>query len=128
MQTEIEIRFSDLDAYGHVNNATFFTFLETARVKLFSQRFTDLMRQGLLFLVAEASCRYLQPISLTDRLLIDVNAEKVGRTSFTLSYLMHDGNGRDFARASTVMVCFDQAAGKPAEIPDDFRVLLKQDN
>ena len=32
----IESRFSDLDAYGHVNNAVYFTYLETARVKLFS--------------------------------------------------------------------------------------------
>ncbi len=125
LSTEIEIRFSDLDAYGHVNNATFFTYLETARVKLFHDRFAELMRDGILFLVAEASCRYLSPINLDDRVRIDVWTEKLGRSSFTLGYRMHDGKGRDFARAATVMVCFDQKAGTPISLPDDFRAALQ---
>ncbi|TYO95798.1 acyl-CoA thioester hydrolase [Geothermobacter ehrlichii] len=124
LSTEIEIRFSDLDAYGHVNNATFFTYLETARVKFFRDRFAELMRSGILFLVAEATCRYLQPIGLDDRVLIDVWADKVGRRSFTLGYRMHDGNDKVFARAGTVMVCFDQKAGTPTALPDDFRNAL----
>ncbi|ORJ60683.1 acyl-CoA thioesterase [Geothermobacter hydrogeniphilus] len=124
LQTEIEIRFSDLDAYGHVNNATFFTYLETARVKLFQERFADLMQRGILFLVVEASCRYLKPIGLNDRLLIDIRTEKIGRSSFTLGYRMHNGADTTFAQAQTVMVCFDQKRQKPTELPEDFRLDL----
>ena len=40
--TPIELRFSDLDLYGHVNSVIYFTYLETARVKLFAELFTDL--------------------------------------------------------------------------------------
>jgi len=119
--TDIEIRFSDLDAYGHVNNATFFTLLETARVKLFRGRFTEMMKNGLLFLVAEASCRYQQPIGLDDQVQIDILAEKLGRSSFTLGYRMHNGHDIQYAEARTVMVCFDQRQGKPVELPEDFR-------
>ncbi|RME40772.1 MAG: acyl-CoA thioesterase [Deltaproteobacteria bacterium] len=121
---DIDLRFSDLDAYGHVNNATVFSLLETARVRLYQDRFTELMHKGLLFLVAEARCRYLKPISLTDRLVIDIEPTHVGRTSFTLGYRLHNGSGLQFAEAETVMVCFDQRAGKPAALPDDFRLLL----
>jgi len=121
LSTEIEVRFADLDAYGHVNNAIYFTYLETARVKLFRERFAAMMQAGLLFLVVEASCRYHKPIELNDRVHIDISSEKLGRSSFTLGYLIHDGHGKKFATAQTVMVCFDQGRGKTISLPEDFR-------
>jgi acyl-CoA thioester hydrolase len=124
LSTEIEVRFADLDAYGHVNNAVFFTYLETARVKLFRERFAELMQTGLFFLVVEASCRYRRAIELNDRVLIDISVENLGRSSFTLAYLLHNGEGREFAEARTVMVCFDQKRGKAIALPDDFRADL----
>ncbi len=124
LSTEIEVRFSDLDAYGHVNNAVFFTYLETARVKLFQERFSELMEKGLLFLVVEASCRYRRPIELDDRVLIDIATEEVGRSSFIFTYLVHNGSGKEFADARTVMVCFDQGRGKTVAIPPDFRAVF----
>ncbi len=124
LSTEIEVRFADLDAYGHVNNAVFFTYLETARVKLFREQFTEMMQRGLLFLVVEASCRYRKSIALTDRVHIDISTEDLGRSSFTLGYLIHDGCGKEFAEARTVMVCFDQGRGKTISLPDDFREAL----
>lgn len=124
LTTEIEVRFSDLDAYGHVNNAVFFTYLETARVKLFSERFASLMSQGLHFLVVEASCRYQLPIELNDRVVIDIEPEELGRSSFTLSYLLHDDAGKKFATARTVMVCFDARSQKTVRLPEDMRSAL----
>ena len=122
--TEIEVRFADLDAYGHVNNAVFFTYLETARVKLFREDFAEMMQSGLFFLVAEASCRYRKPIELHDRVHIDISAEDFCRSSFTLNYLIHDNKGKEFAEARTVMVCFDQRRGKTISLPDHFRAAL----
>lgn len=124
LSTEIEVRFADLDAYGHVNNAIYFTYLETARINLFRERFADMMQSGLLFLVVEASCRYRKPIELNDRVHVDISTEKLGRSSFTLSYLIHDGHGKEFAEAQTVMVCFDQGRGKAIALPADFRTAL----
>lgn len=124
LTTEIEVRFADLDAYGHVNNAVFFTYLETARVKLFRERFSELMAGGLFFLVVEASCSYRRPIELGDRLLIDLGIEKVGHRSFTFTYLLHDGQGKEFATARTVMVCYDQTRGQAVALPEAFRSAL----
>lgn len=124
VSTEIEVRFADLDAYGHVNNAIFFTYLETARVKLFQKRFADLMKSGLLFLVVEANCRYQRPIELNDRVLVDIWTEKLGRSSFTLGYSLHDGQGHEFATARTVMVCYDATAARTKSLPEDMRSAL----
>lgn len=122
--TDIEVRFADLDAYGHVNNATYFTYLETARTKLFLGRFIDLLNRGLHFLVAKAECEYRKPIQLADRVTVAMTVARIGNSSFDIDYTVHNGNGVTFATAKTVMVCFDQELGRPAAIPESFRQAL----
>lgn len=113
----IEVRFSDLDAYGHVNNALYFTYFETARTRLFLEPFLELRRQGLLLLVARAECDYHKPIELTDRVVVDMVIERIGRSSFDLAYTLHNGSGTNFATAKTVMVCLDAKVGRPVAVP-----------
>ena len=120
-ETEIEVRFADLDAYGHVNNAIFFTYMETARIKLLGEKFVAWQNQGLLFLVVRAECDYRQPITFSDRLFVAIEVERIGRSSFDLKYLLHNGAGRRFAAARTVMVCFDATAGTTVPVPEEFR-------
>ena len=122
--TTIEIRFADLDAYGHVNNAVIFSYLETARVKLFQEHSGDFMASGLFFLVVRAECDYRQPIALGDQLAICIRVAKLGRSSFDLVYRLHDIKGKLFADARTVMVCFDPKKGRPVSLPDDLRRTL----
>jgi len=119
--TAIDIRFSDLDAYGHVNNAMFFTYLEHARVKMFQEYFGAFLDSALLFLVVRAECDYRLPITLNDNLLITLQVEQLRHSSFTFTYLLHDGNGREFATARTVMVGYDPQAKKPAALPGEMR-------
>jgi len=120
--TDIEMRFSDLDAYGHVNNAVFFTYLETARTKLFLEKFLHFLNSGLLFLVAKAECEYKRPINLTDRLVVEMTVTRLGNASFDIDYTMHNGEGVVFAIAKTVMVCFDQKSNRPTALPDPLRL------
>lgn len=124
--TPIEIRFSDLDAYGHVNNALFFTYLETARVKLFQQHFGDFLGNELMFLVVRAECDYRLPIELNDQLQITVSIEEVRYSSFNFSYQMHNGAGKIFAEAKTVMVCYDPEIKKPVAIPPEIKAVFTQ--
>lgn len=119
--TPMDIRFADLDAYGHVNNALFFTYLETARVKLFQKYFGAFLDSPLLFLVVRAECDYHLPIMLNDPLLITLQVEQLKYTSFTISYQLHDGREREYATARTVLVAYDPAAKKPAAIPEEIR-------
>ena len=124
--TPIEIRFADLDAYGHVNNALFFTYLETARVKLFQQHFGAFLGSELMFLVVRAECDYRLPIELTDNLQISISIDQVRHTSFNFSYQMHDAAGKVFAEAKTVMVCYDAKIKKPVAIPPEIKAVFTQ--
>lgn len=124
--TPIEIRFSDLDAYGHVNNALFFTYLETARIKLFQQHFGAFLDSELMFLVVRAECDYRLPIELNDPLQISVYTDQVRHSSFDFSYRMYDGAEKVFAEAKTVMVCYDPKIKKPVAIPPEIKAVFLQ--
>lgn len=124
--TTIDIRFADLDAYGHVNNAIYFTYLEHARVKMFQEYFGAFLDSSLLFLVVRAECDYRLPITLNDSLQITLKVEQLRHSSFTFAYLLHDGGGREFATAKTVMVGYDPKAKKPAALPAEIRQTFAQ--
>ena len=118
--TPIELRFSDLDTYGHVNSAVYFTYLETARVKLLKNFFTE-GSQGLVKLVAHAECDYKFPILLDDELVVTLWVSRVGRSSFDLEYRLHDGQEKTFATARTTMVCFDMEKKITVPVPESLR-------
>jgi acyl-CoA thioester hydrolase len=121
--TSIELRFSDLDAYGHVNSAVYFTYLETARVKLFSDFFRAVSEQGIFTVVARAECDFKVPIQLYDQVLVDVRVARLGTSSFDLDYRLHNGEGTVYATARTTMVCFDDVLKATVPVPDSLRAM-----
>ena len=120
----IELRFADIDAYGHVNNATYFTLMETARTKLFNDKLIEFMEQSLLFLVVKAECEYKLPIELKDTVIITLEIARIGNSSFDIDYVLHNGNGKLFGQAKTVMVCYDDKAKKTTRIPENVKQLI----
>ncbi|HIJ81438.1 MAG TPA: acyl-CoA thioesterase [Desulfuromonadales bacterium] len=121
--TPIELRFSDLDAYGHVNSALYFTYLETARVKLFSDFFREVSAQGIFTVVARAECDFKLPIMLYDTLIVTLWVAKTGRASFDIEYRLHDGGDITYATARTTMVCFDSFKKVTVPLPESIRAM-----
>ncbi|AFG38599.1 acyl-CoA thioesterase [Spirochaeta africana] len=124
----VHMRFRDLDAYGHVNNAVMFNYLEEARISLLGQRFYAAdAQQDIQFLVRKASCEYLRPLLLTGpEVLITMRISEMRGASFLLDYAIHDNEGTEYARAETLMVCFDPVRNRPARIPAWFLEHLAQ--
>ena len=121
----VEVRFSDVDAMNHVNNAVFVTFLELARLRLFQERlgFSGTARE-IPIIVARVSVDYRSPVGLDDRVVIGVGVTSVGRTSFTLAFRV-EASGRLAAEAETVQVYYDYAVRKPIAIVGEFRARLE---
>lgn len=126
LSTELDVRFADLDAYGHVNHATFFTYLETARTRLFKRPFLELMQEGLLLMIVGAECRYLSPVDLNCRVVVSMQLEQLKRARFTLGYRVHNGEGLIFAEAKTEMICYDKHRSRPVEIPESMVQAMRQ--
>jgi acyl-CoA thioester hydrolase len=119
--TALEVRWRDLDAMGHVNNAVYFTYLEQTRVHYLRQ-------VGLLpadpadigIIIAEASCRYKSPLALGERVTVYIRVSELRSSSFTFEYRMEGEDGRLAATARTVQVCYDYEAQRSIPIPDGW--------
>src|SRR5690348_5057852 len=110
----VEVVFADVDMMGHVNNATYFTYLETARTKYFLElkdRGPPYEKDELDFIVAKASCEYRRGLTWGERCTVVVWPSAIGTTSFTLAYEVRDASGAVAAYGETVVVTYDYAKG-----------------
>jgi len=122
--TPIDVRFSDFDLFGHINSAVYFTYLETARIKLFRDVFHELTAKGVYVVVGKAECEYKLPIVLTDTVVVTLWVSRLGNASFDLSYKIHNNAEKTFALAKTTMVCFDTASNKTIAVPEQLKNLV----
>jgi len=120
--TTFDVRWRDLDALAHVNNAVYFTYLEHARVHYL--RHLGLAPDdptGIGIIMAEANCRYRSPLQLAERVTVQIRIAELRSSSFTFEYTITGGDGRLAATASTVQVCYDYEAARPVRIPRFWR-------
>ena len=128
--TCIEIRFVDIDAFGHVNNAHYLTYFEQARVKYFDEIVDwqyDWNHEGIILARAEIS--YVKPALFKDEAVVLTRCSRIGTKSFDLDYQfirMDDGEEILLAEGKTVMVAFDYKANRSIEIPELWKAALKK--
>jgi acyl-CoA thioester hydrolase len=124
-EIEIEVIFRDVDAMGHVNNAVFFTYMETARIKYITKIFdkTDLL--DLPIILVKAECNYHSPALLGEILVAGIGLTRFGRSSFDLAYRIEVKNGRLIASGHTVQVMYDYHSRSAYPIPDDIRARVR---
>lgn len=127
---KIKVRFSDLDAMRHVNNATFLTYLEEARIAYYKDIF-DMPKKDLDFsaVVAKIEISYLQPIVLGEEVEVLTKTTKFGRKSSDLVNLITvERNGQKViaAQALTKLVSYDYETLKSIETPEDVINKIKE--
>ncbi len=117
------MRFGDTDAMGHVNNATFLTYLEDARVGYFTGASGGLVGLAGLIL-ARTEIDFVAPIRFgAGAVRTTAWVEHVGTKSFRMGYTMEQ-DGQVVARATSVQVAYDYAAGASRPLSDDERAAL----
>ena len=125
----IAIRFRDLDAFGHVNNAVYFTFMEMTRVAYFKQ--IGALKSGEFpspfVIIAEATCQFKAPIDMETPLIIQTRVSRLGNSSFDMEYrFVDDVSGAVLATGRTVQVTFDYAANRSVPMPAEWRAAIAQ--
>ncbi len=125
-ETDIQLRFRDTDAMGHVNNATVVSYLETGRVLFFAELLGARRVEDIPFIIGEVSCRYRAPILLQDRVRVRMWITDVSRSTFRFRYeLFEPGDGRVFVEAETVQVMYDYAAKRPIPLDAGFLASMR---
>src|SRR2546425_13011777 len=95
---------------GHVNNATYLQYMETARVEL--ARSLGQVREGFRagFIVASARCEFKKPIRDERRITVSVWVSRIGGRSWDLDYSIHGPRGVEFAVGRTTQVAYDYSS------------------
>jgi acyl-CoA thioester hydrolase len=122
------VHWAELDALGHVNNARYFTWFETARMALFERvglEFTGTPAVGPI--LAHTRCDFLAPVRYPAEILAGTRIKGLGNTSFTMEFgvALGDSPDRLVARGEGVIVLIDYASGARKTIPDALRGKLE---
>jgi acyl-CoA thioester hydrolase len=132
----VEVRYSDLDAQGHVNNATFFTYFEQGRVAFFAElRARHTTNEALVpgthapdlpFVIANASCVYLRPIAQLAPVAVGIRCSRITHASIEMEYAVCDQpHSSPYARGTTLTVSIDPVSGRPRALPEWARLALE---
>lgn len=123
------VPYHDIDVLDHLNHAAYFPMVETLRCDYYLPLLGSSDPRALDIIVAEATCRYLAPVTYGTELLGEAApARPLGRTSFTLLYRFTDAaTGTVTARGRTVLVRYDYRLKSKAELPPARRSALERD-
>jgi acyl-CoA thioester hydrolase len=128
-QVDVEVRFADTDAMGHVNNAVYLTYCEMARIRYWTDVTGEPVAAGHegaeSLILAEARITYRAPVFHTETVTIETRATHIGRSSFLLEHRLtargpRGGGSRLVATSESVMVRYDYQADRPAPLSDAF--------
>ncbi|RZS98709.1 acyl-CoA thioesterase [Cecembia calidifontis] len=119
----IQIRFSDIDGYMHVNNGIYFSYFEHARAAyLYKVCGWDIMKTGTV--VANINIDYKVPLHIMDQPSVYIRCSHIGNTSFVLEQVLmgptDKGDVKIFAQASVTMVSVDMKTMRPVAVPQEY--------
>jgi acyl-CoA thioester hydrolase len=122
---DVPVRWSDMDAYGHVNNARFLTLYEEARVAMF---FVGARKHGLGsfeegIVIARHEIDYLRPVNYSEPVRIEIWISQLRAASFTVSYELFDADVLA-SRAKSICVPYNLAEGHPRRLNQAERDFL----
>ena len=121
--TSISTRWSDNDAYRHVNNVVYYGFFDTAVNRhLIDAGVLDLEASPTVGLVVETQCRYFAPISFPDRVTVGLRVARIGGSSlrYELAVFRNDED-EAAAEGHFVHVYVDRASQRPVPVPPEVR-------
>jgi acyl-CoA thioester hydrolase len=120
--TDIEVRFRDTDAMGHVNHAVYLTYAEVARQHYWRLVAPEAAYNDVPFVIAHAEADFSSPAHVGETLRVYLRTLWVGRGSFAMDYEIRSRDeDRLVATARTVLATYDYGAHAAMPVPDWMR-------
>jgi len=123
----IEVRYGDLDAQGHVNNARYLTYMEQARIAYIAHlglwKGSSFLDIGII--LADVHLTFKSSIQFGQQIRVGVQATRLGNKSFTIEHCIEDSQtGEQLAIGQAILVAYDYHERRTMSIPDDWRETL----
>lgn len=127
-ETILPIRWGDMDAMGHVNNATYFRYMESARIDWFRSIGIGPNPQGEGMIIVNAFCNFLRQFEYPGSILLKTYVSDPGRSTFDTWVTMEkaDEPGPICATGGATIVWVDFPAQKSAPLPQWLRALIDE--
>ncbi|MBS1187360.1 MAG: putative esterase [Burkholderiaceae bacterium] len=123
--SRIPIRWSDMDAMGHVNNTVYFRYMEQARIEWYAS-FRSREKAGMETVVVNAHCTYFRPLKYPGDIEVRTYAGSPGRSSFeiTQDIVMADDPDTIYASGGAKVVWIDLQTVRSVPLPEELRTLI----
>lgn len=122
-QLPIQIRFNDVDQYGHVNNNAYFSYYDLGKEDyLRSVLSINYRKSNIVPVIANINADFLFPIFYGDPIVVETRVCHIGTKSFTLEQrALNERTGQEMCHCKTVMVCISLSEQTTAEIPAAYK-------
>jgi len=122
-RTELSVRWRDLDAFNHVNNAMYLRYLEEARLRWLLSLAGPWMDTNVAPVVAQVLANFKRPIAWPEDVVVELFVDRIGNSSFTLGHRILSAKDASvlYCDGHVVMVWFDSRTAKSAALPESVR-------
>ena len=126
----VQLRFSDMDSFGHLNNAKYLTYFEEARIHYYNDLVNwkyDWSKRGII--LARAEVDFLVTGHFRDKAMIYTRTSKIGSKSITNEYKMVKQTASEeivIAKAVTVAVFYNYETNTSSNVPEDWRKAISE--
>lgn len=121
-EIQVSVRFSETDALGHVNNTSYFIYLEEARIKFFETVRAGLDEADCSFILASIKCDFINQAYFNQLLTVKTCVNRIGTKSFDLEQdIVCSQTNQLIGRSQSVLVNFDFKKQKSIVLSDSLR-------
>ena len=117
-----QLRFSDVDRFGHVNNSVYFSLFDMCKTRYFHDVVGTDIFDRMAPVVVHIEANFISPVFFPDEIVIDTAVTHIGNKSFTLlQRALNERTGEVKCVCETVMVMMDTQVNQSVPVPADFR-------
>ena len=126
---QLQVRWGDMDIFGHVNNANYFRYLEQARIAWFETIGAPSGNVGHGPILVAAACNFRIPIVYPATVEVRTYVKSLGRSSIPMYQEIVDANNPStlYADGDSTIVWIDYQRGKSEMLPEELRALIGLD-
>ena len=122
----VSVRWGDMDAFNHVNNAQYLRYLEEARVQWLAGIPGVSLTDRIAPVLVASNVNYRQPIEWPNEIVVELFVEKIGNSSLTMGHRMLSSADASvlYSDGNVVMVWIDTQTGKSVPLPEAIKAAL----